>query len=54
MKNVWKEEMGTQIGDDVWEEGLSRTQSSSINARHQLIQFKVMHRLHYSKTKLTE
>lgn len=37
--------------DDVWKEGLGRTCSRSINTR-QLLQFKVMHRLHYSKNKL--
>ena len=49
-ENAREEELGTQIGDDVWEESFSETQSSSFNARHQVIQFKVMHRLNYSKT----
>lgn len=52
LKNSWEEELGMQIGDDVWREGLARIRSCSISTRHQLIQFKVMHRLHYSKTKL--
>ena len=49
LKKAWEEELGLQIDDIVWEEGLSRIQYCSINARHHLIQFKVMHRLHYSK-----
>lgn len=49
LKNAWAEEVGTQVGNEVWEEGLSRIKTCSINVRHQLIQFKVMHRLHYSK-----
>ena len=52
LKKAWEEELGLQIDDMVWQEGLSRIQYCSINARHHLIQFKVMHRLHYSKTKL--
>lgn len=44
--------MGLEIDDIVWGEGLSRIRSCSVNVRHQLIQFKVLHRLHYSKTKL--
>lgn len=49
LKNAWEEELGIQIRTDVWEK---RIRSCSINSRHQLIQFKVMHRLHYSKSKL--
>ena len=41
-----------QIGDYVWKQGIDRTRSCSINTSHQLIQFEVMHRPHYSKTKL--
>ena len=52
LKNAWEEELGIQIEAEVWEESLSRVRSCSINSRHQLIQFKVMHRLHYSKSKL--
>ena len=52
LKKAWEEELGLQIDDMVWQEGLSRIQYCSINTRHHLIQFKVMHRLHYSKTKL--
>lgn len=52
LKNAWEEELNIQIDDIVWGEGLNRIQYCSINARHHLIQFKVLHRLHYSKTKL--
>lgn len=40
------------IGDEVWEASLKAIHTCSINTRHQLIQFKVIHRLHYSCTKL--
>ncbi|CAI5660574.1 unnamed protein product [Oreochromis niloticus] len=52
LKMAWEEELGLLIGDEVWERSLCMIHSCSINARHQLIQFKVLHRLHYSKTKL--
>jgi len=39
----------TSVGAEV---RLSRVCSCSINSRHQLIQFKVMHRLHFSNDKL--
>lgn len=52
LKNAWEEELGLQIENKVWEKSLSKIHSCSINARHKLIQFKVLHRLHYSKTKL--
>lgn len=52
IKASWEAELGLQIDDITWDGGLSRIQACSVNARHQLIQFKVIHRLHYSKTKL--
>ena len=44
--------MRIQIYDTVLGESLSRIRSCSVNVRHQSIQFKVMHRLYYSKSKL--
>ena len=44
--------MNIEIPEDVWESILSNIHSSSINARHTLVQFKVVHRLHYSKSRL--
>lgn len=49
---AWEEDLGIQIGDFEWKECLRRIRYCSVNVRHQLIQFKVMHRLHFSKTKL--
>lgn len=37
---------------DVWKQALKNIHNCSIIARLQLIQFKVLHRLHYSKVKL--
>ena len=54
LRDAWAEELGIPISDELWEEGLSSIQSCSINSRFRLIQFKVLHRLHYSKTKLSK
>ena len=44
--------MGTDIPDNVWAAGLEHIHQCSTNARHSLIQFKILHRLHYSKERL--
>uniref|UniRef100_A0A673WU00 Reverse transcriptase domain-containing protein n=1 Tax=Salmo trutta TaxID=8032 RepID=A0A673WU00_SALTR len=52
IKAKWEEELGTDISVADWEDSLVYIHTCSINSRHRLIQFKVLHRLHYSKTKL--
>lgn len=52
IKQIWEEDLNVTIADDVWKTALSSLHHCSINARLQLIQFKVLHRLHYSKVKL--
>lgn len=52
IKSEWEKELGTQIQDGIWEESLAYIHSCFINAHHCLIQFKIIHRLHYSKEKL--
>lgn len=54
IKEAWTRDTGLVITDDLWAEVLSRIKLCSVNARLQLIQFKVVHRLHYSKTKLNK
>ncbi len=51
IKHDWEEEMGFNIHENIWE-CLRNVHTCSVNARHNLIQFKVVHRLHYSKLKL--
>lgn len=53
-KQHWEEELGFDILDDIWDATLDRVHSSSIYGRHSLIQFQVLHRLHYCKTALTK
>ena len=52
IKEGWEEELGIGIAEDVWKESLRYINTCSLNARHCLIQFKILHRLHYSKVKL--
>lgn len=52
LREAWATELGAPVSDELWVEGLSRIQSCSISSRYILIQFKVLHRLHNSKTKL--
>lgn len=52
IKSKWEAELGITISDIQWEEGLENVNKCSYNARHCLIQFKVLHRLHFSKERL--
>lgn len=52
LQQAWSEELELEVSDDVWNEALTRIHTCSINVRYKLIQFKVVHRLHYSKLKL--
>ncbi len=53
IKRLWEEELGSEISNKVWADRLEEINRCSINSRHCLIQFKILHRLHYSKTKLS-
>ena len=52
LQEVWRVELGLDIPDDIWEECIDNVHHSSINVRHSLIQFKVVHRLHFSPSRL--
>ena len=52
IKEAWVEDTGVEISDELWVKGLGRIKACYVNARLQLIQFKVIHRLHFPKTKL--
>lgn len=52
LKHQWEEELDTEISDELWQAVLNNIHSSSICLRHTIIQFKVTHRLHWSKAKL--
>lgn len=50
-KEAWAKDLGEEISEDSWNESLEMIQDCSMNSRHR---FKVLHRLHYSKTKLSK
>ena len=50
----WEEELGTIISDVNWQAAITLVHSSSICIRHELLQFKVLHRLHLSASKLAK
>jgi exonuclease III len=54
VKRLWEEELSIRISEDVWESIMKKIHSSSICQRHRVIQFKVVHRLHWSKVKLAK
>lgn len=53
IKADWEGELQLTLSDDFWEGALQAVNASSSCARLSLIQFKVLHRLHYSKAKLS-
>lgn len=52
IKGEWEKELGSPIDDKIWQQALSNIKDTSINARHYLIQYKIVHRLHYSREKI--
>lgn len=54
LKEAWEKELGINILEELWEDSLANIHNCSINSKNRLIQFKVVHRSHYSKTKLSK
>ena len=54
LKSQWESELGEPICEESWEAALSRVHSSSICARHGLLQFKIVHRIHWTKLRLSK
>lgn len=52
LRIVWSQDIGTDINAETWKLVLNRVNSSSLCARHKLIQCKVVHRAHWSKSRL--
>lgn len=47
-KNTWEQDLGTDLSNGEWDCILELVHSSSICARHRLIQCKILHRIHYT------
>ena len=54
LKEAWQQDLGINITASQWTMAQNNVHSSSICARHGLLQFKVLHRLHLSKVKLSK
>ena len=54
IRESWCNDMGLEMPDDSWQMAIKIIHSSSVCIRHGLLQFKVFHRLHFSKSRLAE
>lgn len=54
IKEAWQQDIGLNITASQWTKALNNVHSSSICARHGLLQFKILHRLHFSKVRLSK
>lgn len=54
LRLAWAHDLNSEVPHELWERAMARIHSCSINSRYRLIQYKVIHRLHYSKTKLNK
>lgn len=54
LKCTWEEELGMQIQEESWEQAIERIRSTTSCARLGLIQFKVLYREHFSKSRLSK
>lgn len=52
LRQGWADELVLEIKDEVWDECLKGVYHCSVNVRHNLIQFKMLHRLYYSREML--
>lgn len=53
-KIVWERDLGAEISEGEWKDSLTQVHTSSLCARFGLIQFKVLHPLHYSRDRLAK
>ncbi len=53
-KNIWEQELGITISEIEWDYILDLVHSSSICARHSLMQCKILHRAHYTNARLAK
>ena len=54
LKCTWEGELGIQMHEETWEQAIQRIRSTTSCARLGLIQFKVLYRAHFSKSRLSE
>lgn len=54
LKRAWQEDLRVNITENQWTKAQEYVHSSSVCVRHGLLQFKILHRLHLSKLKLSK
>lgn len=54
IKTEWETELGVTFSDMLWEQALKEINACLSCAKLQLIQFKILHRVHYSKSRLSK
>ncbi|KAE8287269.1 hypothetical protein D5F01_LYC15241 [Larimichthys crocea] len=54
LKQTWEQEIGVPVSDDQWDQILKLVHTSSICARHSLLQCKVLFRVHYTNVLIGE
>uniref|UniRef100_A0AAR2KLP1 Reverse transcriptase domain-containing protein n=1 Tax=Pygocentrus nattereri TaxID=42514 RepID=A0AAR2KLP1_PYGNA len=54
LKGKWEEELGIQMEEGIWEQAVDGIRSTTSCARLGLIQFKVLYRAHFSKSRLSK
>lgn len=54
IKTLWEQDLGEVLEEDIWDRILHRVHSSSFCAKHGLIQFKILHRTHWTKERLSK
>lgn len=54
IRTLWENDLQCELADDVWDECLRLVHSSSISARHGLLQCKILHRCHLTKVRLSK
>ena len=52
IKSKWEQDLNVKIKDELWNSILAKVHSISMCVRHALIQFKIVHRVHWSRVKL--
>ena len=52
LRTIWEQDLDLYFAESQWASILGRVHSSSPCARYGLIQFKIVHRLHFTKEKL--
>lgn len=54
LRVAWAQDLNSEVSYELWDKAVSLIHTCCINSCYRLIQYKVVHRLHYSKTKLNE